>query len=84
MGNTITTLRSGSYHFLPQSSGRLNRPFTAIVPDGTTYGCTAMGVTGVVLLALPDANTLWVECLAAATSDPATWIYTASKSVFTR
>lgn len=84
VGVTVATLASGTYALQPQGSGMLNRPFTTIVPDGHTYGCTAAGVSGVILLSMPDAHTLWIERSPGGTSDPGTWAFTDSRSVFIR
>jgi hypothetical protein len=84
VGIAVATLASGVYSFAPQGSGMLNRPFTAVVPDGQTYGWAVAGVGGVILLSMPDAHTLWIERLPGGTSDPGSWDFSASRSLFVR
>lgn len=77
-GVSIQGMRLGLYAFQPRSDGVVNRDFGAVVPDGRSYcfesfladktvGGLPLGQPdGVLLMALPDALTLKVELVAAA------------------
>ena len=84
VGNAIANLASHTYEFLPENSGRLNRDFPDISPDGQIYGFRVERFDGIIIVQMPDAETLWLEPLARATSDPASWEFTGSKTVFER
>ena len=83
-GTSIQGLGSGLYGFAPRSSGALNRRFCEVRADGTIYGFQVEGYHGVIIVHMPDAETLWIEALPIASSNPATWILTNRKTVFER
>jgi len=84
MGTSVTGFGASARTFSPLGSGRRNRPFTQVTPDGLTYGYELVSPPGVLVVRMPDAVTLWVEYLPAATSDPATWVFTSGRTVFVR
>jgi hypothetical protein len=84
-GAMIPTLPATVYQFTPQNTGTLNRDFAEVTADGTTYGYTPIGLSGgVVIVSMPDAESLWIEYLPSATPDSATWSFTAARTVFIR
>ena len=84
VGNSIPDLDSAAYEFLPETSGLLNRDFRNITPDGQIYGFQVNHFTGIIIMQMPDADTLWVEALRGTTADPASWDFTDGKIVFER
>ncbi len=46
-GNTLPGLSSGTYYFIPKSTGIINRNFAEVTPDGNTY-CYTMDLLGFV------------------------------------
>ncbi|MFC1981371.1 hypothetical protein ACFLVN_03910 [Chloroflexota bacterium] len=84
VGNSVLNLNSGTYEFLPEDSGWLNRDFRNITPEGQTYGFQVNGFGGIIIVNMPDMETLWFEALAGATTDPESWSFTENKSVFIR
>ena len=84
VGNSVLNLNSNAYEFLPETSGLLNRDFPDIIPDGNTYGFQVDGFGGIIILQMPDAETLWLEAQTDATIDPASWSFTESKTLFER
>jgi len=84
-GTMIPTLTSGVYNITPENTGVLNRDFSAVTADGTVYGYTPPGLPGgVIVIALPTTNSLWIEYLPSATTNPASWVFTAAKTLFYR
>ncbi len=84
-GAMIATLASGAYAFVPQDTGVLNRRFEQVTANGTVFGYTPGGLSGgVVIVTMPADTSLWVEYLPAATTDPATWGFTAAHTQFSR
>ena len=81
-GNSVPNLASGAYEFLPENSGLLNRGFQDIVPDGQVYGFRVNQFGGVIILHMPDAETLWIEVLQERTIDSANWGFTEDKVEF--
>lgn len=73
MGSSVPGMTSGLYSFTTQASGVVNRDFSAVKADGLTYcfdnflsGRTAGGMplgsaNGMLLMAMPDAESLKVE-----------------------
>ena len=84
VGNSVLNLNSGTYEFLPENSGRLNRDFPDITPDGQIYAFQVNGFGGIIILHMPDSETLWFEALAGATADPESRSFTENKTVFIR
>ena len=84
IGNSVLNLNSNAYKFLPETSGLLNRDFPDIIPDGNTYGFQVDGFGEIIILQMPDAETLWLEAKADATIDPASWSFTENKTLFER
>jgi len=84
IGNSIPNIDSGVYGFLPVSDGLLNRDFPDITPNGQIYGLQAGGFSGVIIVIMPDEETLWIEALQGATTDPTSWAFTENKTVFVR
>ena len=83
-GNSVRGLRSRAYKFLPESSGLLNRDFAGITPDGQVYGYVSLDYNGVIIISMPDIETLYIELLPEATQDSETWAFTGNKTVFKR
>ena len=84
MGTSVPGFGASARTFTPLGSGRRNRPFTQVVPDGMSCGYQLPSPPGILLVQMPDATTLWVEYLPAATADPATWTFTGSRTTFIR
>jgi hypothetical protein len=85
VGTMIPTLTSGVYTFTPENTGALNRDFSDVTADGAVYGYTTAGLPGgVIIVSLPTSNTLWIEHLPSATTNPASWVFTAAKTLFNR
>ena len=89
MGTSVPGLRAGAHGFLPVDQGLLNRDFKDITPDGLTYGFEiiprgSVGFAGIVIVGMPDEETLWIETLTGATSDPSSWAFTENKTTFKR
>lgn len=92
VGNSSPNLRYGKYEFLPASQGLLNRDFRDIIPDGQIYGFQTsvtsvpygLGFSGVIIIMMPDAETLWIDALRGAATEPASWVFTENKTVFVR
>lgn len=81
---SVTDLGPGGFGFMPNAAGRLNRPSAAVTAAGFTYGYQFASPPGIVIVRMPDANTLWIERLPAANVDPATWVLTGGQTVFLR
>ena len=89
VGTSVQGLRSGKYEFLPVGQGLLDRDFKDITPDGRTYGFRVVrhddiAFDGVVIVRMPDVETLWIEALTGATTDPSSWAFTENKTMFER
>jgi len=84
VGNSIPNLESNTYEFLPMPSGLLNRDFKDIVPDGEIYGFQVDQFSGLIIIHMPDSETLWVEALKGATADPESWAFIGNKTIFER
>ena len=80
----MPTIASNAYLFTPTESGRLNRPFTAVTADGQIYGYDFAVFSGVILVQVPAAGTLWIEGVPGGSLDPATWAFSEQKTVFVR
>jgi len=84
VGNSVVNLRSARYEFSPETSGLLNRDFQDIKPDGRNYGFQVNGFQGIIIIRMADAETLWLEALVEATTNPESWVFTDNKTVFVR
>jgi hypothetical protein len=84
VGNSIPNLDSGAYEFLPERSGLLNRDFRSITPDRRIYGYRVDPFAGIIIVQMPDAQTLWIEALRGATASRADWAFTAARTTFER
>jgi hypothetical protein len=84
VGNSIPNLDSAAYEFLPETSGLLNRDFRDITPDEQIYGFRVDQVAGIIIVQMPDAETLWIEILKGATVNRASWVFTDDKTAFER
>ena len=89
VGTSIRDLRSGKYEVLPVEKGLLDRDFKDITPDGYTYGFRVVrhdniAFDGIVIVRMPDAETLWIEALSGATTDLSSWAFTENKTIFKR
>jgi len=83
-GNSIANLYSDAYEFLSEDSGVLNRDFKEIVPDGQIYGFQVGLFDGIIIMQMPNAETLWVEALVGASIEPTSWSFTGNKTIFVR
>jgi len=84
-GNSILNLNSGVYEFSPVSNGLLNRDFSDITPDGQIYGFQVNNFkSGIIIVSMPDSETLWIQALNDATTEPTSWSFTVNKTVFER
>ena len=84
VGTSIPNLDSATYKFLPEDSGLVNRDFKEITPDGQIYGFQVDQFDGVIILQMPDAETLWIEALKGANSHPVSWSFSENKTTFKR
>lgn len=84
VGTSVRGLVSRGYAFLPADTGRLNRAFSEIRPDSQIYGYRVDGFVGTIIVAMPDAQTLWIEALPGATASPTRWAFTSGKTIFIR
>jgi len=84
VGNSIPDLDSAAYEFLPETSGLLNRDFRDITPNAQIYGFQIGQYAGIIIVQMPDAETLWIEALMSATAEPPSWAFTDDKTVFER
>lgn len=99
VGTSVKGLAVGVYTFTPRNDGKVNRDFKDVRPDGSVYcyegfkvGRTPGGIgvgdpQGVILIAMPDANTLLVEKQGAQGSTCASmgvWTMTANATRFER
>lgn len=84
VGTSLTGLRSAIYEFIPVSTGLLNQDFRDITPDGNIYGFHVSGFNGIIIISMPDADTLYVEALEGTSETPGTWSFTENKTVFVR
>ncbi len=89
IGTSIPNIDSGVYEFVPINQGLLNRDFLNIIPDGKIYGFQVNKVwndllNGVIIVMMPNAETLWIEVLLGATTEPTSWAFTEDKAVFER
>jgi hypothetical protein len=84
VGNSIPNLDSAAYEFLPETSGLLNRDFKSITPDGQIYGFQTDQFAGIIIMQMPDAETLWFEALRSATTSRTSWAFTTGKTTFVR
>lgn len=84
VGTSMSNLDSGVYAFLPVSEGLMNRDFADIIPDGQTYGFRVDRFGGIIIVQMPDSDTLWIEALIGATTDPSSWVFTEDMTVFVR
>jgi len=64
--------------------GLLNRNFQDIITGERIYGFEVEQFDGIVILQMPDAETLWIEAIKDESNDPASWIFTENKTVFNR
>ncbi len=90
IGNSIPNIDSGIYEFVPASRGLLNRDFLDIIPDGQIYGFQVNKAwendlfNGVIVVMMPNSETLWIEVFIGATTEPTSWAFTENKTVFER
>lgn len=84
VGTSIPGLDSGKYEFAPHQAGTLNRPFDVLRPDGTIYGYAVDSYSGTLIVAMPDASTLWIEALPVGNRNSQNWIFSDRKVVFKR
>lgn len=99
VGNSVKDLAVGVYSFTPRSEGKVNRDFGNVKADGAVYcyegfrtGKTPGGIgtgnaKGVILITMPDPNTLLVEKAGTDGSTCAsigTWTLTANATRFER
>jgi len=83
-GNSIRGLPAGTYEFLPAESGLLNRDFGDVTPDGKTYGFEVERFSGIIIIQMPDNETVWIEALPGVGADSNQWAFSESKTVFIR
>lgn len=89
VGTSLQGLRYGTYEFLPAEQGLLDRDFKDITPDGRTYGYRVVrhdniDFDGIVIVRMPDEETLWIEALTGAITEPSSWAFTGNKTIFVR
>jgi hypothetical protein len=89
VGMSLATLERGIYRFEPEDSGRLNRAFEDVEPDGQVYAWmeldqTPGGWDGTILVQMPDAETLWIEGVDEVLDDPADWVLSTAKTEYIR
>jgi len=84
IGNSILNLPAGTYEYLPQLNGLLNPAFKDITPDGNTYGFSIENYDGIIIVYMPDNETLWVESLPGVDIKPDQWLFSTDKTIFNR
>jgi len=84
MGTSIPVAGGQAWSFLPEGEGLLNRDFAEVTSDGQIYGFELVGLPGIVILQMPDEETLWIEYIQGGTSEPGGWIFSGEKVVFVR
>ena len=84
VGNSVPNLQSAVYYFTPRDAGFLNRDFKDITPDGNIYGFQVSGFNGIIIVSMPDSETLYMEALPGASTESTTWSFTSNKVVFVR
>jgi hypothetical protein len=84
VGTSVPNLPSRPYTFAPASSSTLNRPFADVRPDGQIRAYRVDGFSGLILVHMPDANTLWIEAQPGATPTSTPWTFSGAKAVFRR
>ena len=84
IGNSVPGLPSHAYDFLPEATGFLNRDFKDITPDGNIYGFQVYGFQGIIIISMPDAETLHIEALPEASTNPTSWAFSSNKAIFVR
>jgi hypothetical protein len=88
VGNDTFGLSSGTYTYTPQSSGIVDRDFSAITNDGLTYICHYWEVgnpstpIGTILLQMPTATTLQIEAQSYNAGGP--WSFQGNEVLFER
>ncbi|MGB2982825.1 MAG: hypothetical protein WBC63_03055, partial [Candidatus Bipolaricaulia bacterium] len=76
VGTSIPGLGSGLYEFTPLSSGKTNRAFEEITADGVIYTFRISRYDGVIIVTMPDAETLWIEAFPDVSSCCDIWTFT--------
>lgn len=84
VGTSIPNLESGLYVFTPTGSGVLNRAFSDVHANGTIYGYQVDRYEGIILISMPDNDTLWIEATSSVSVNPSSWAFTSRKIVFWR
>jgi hypothetical protein len=84
IGKSLPGFRSGVFTFSPLSSGFLNRDFKDITPDGHIYGFRVNDFNGIIIVMMPDKNTLNIEALVGTSDNPDNWKFTVNKVIFVR
>jgi len=84
VGNSIQNLPADTYEFVPLEDGVLNRDFRDITADNTIYGFYVERFSGIIIVHMPDSETLWVESLPGVDSDTNQWVFSTDKTIFTR
>jgi len=84
VGNSVRNLKAGTYEFLPQESGLLNRDFKDISANDKTFGFEVERFDGIIIIHMPDSETLWIEALSGVNTNPDQWIFSANKTTFNR
>ncbi|MFC2034672.1 hypothetical protein ACFLUJ_00910 [Chloroflexota bacterium] len=84
VGNSIRNLQAETYNFIPQESGLLNRDFRDITADKATYGFDVERFDGIIIVHMPDSETLWIEALSGVGIDPSQWVFSIDKTTFKR
>ncbi|MFC1945810.1 hypothetical protein ACFLW1_01270 [Chloroflexota bacterium] len=84
VGSSIENLPPVVYEFLPKETGVVNREFSDITADHIIYGYDIERFDGIVLVHMPDSETLWIEALEYANTNPTSWIFTENKTIFKR
>ncbi|MFC2038898.1 hypothetical protein ACFLUG_03915, partial [Chloroflexota bacterium] len=90
VGKSVPGLESHNYQFLPRDSGTLNRDFKDVVPGGQIYSFQtdpferARTYDGIIIVTMPDADTLWIEAIRGAGADSGDLNFSDNKAVFVR
>jgi len=84
VGTSIPGLSSGRYEFRPRAGGLVNRAFHDITPDGKIYGFDTDRHTGIIIVSMPDEETLWIEALSTSSTNSGNWSFTSRKAIFKR
>lgn len=85
VGTQALTLNGGAYRYTPKASGLVNRDFADITADGQTYCFETPFLPGnIILIHLPDDNTLHLESQSSTSCGSGPWSFTEAMAIYQR